>query len=316
MGILNTIIGKPLGYILSFFYGLCGNFGVAVMIFTLFVTLLLTPLDIRQQKTLANQSRLAPKLEALKKKCGDDKQKYQQEMAALYEREHVSMTGGCLMMFIRLPILMGVYYAIRNPLSNILRADSGIIESATTALTNLINNGAVTGLSVKNITELDIITHVGLLEADAPGISDICSRLDFNFLGLTLSEKPHFSFDVIHNFSWIWLIPILAAACSLVTMLLSTYVNKRNNPQANSQIVMMLLLGPVFSLIISFSVPGAVGFYWACSNLFGGVIRTVINMIYTPIRINARSSYRLIQKRRREEDALRQKAKAAAAQEN
>ncbi len=304
MGIFDIIIGKPLGFILSLFYSICSNFGIAIILFTLFVTLLLIPLDIRQQKSMAKQARLSPKLEALKKKCGDDRQKYQEEMAALYEREHVSLTGGCLVMLIRFPILIGVYSAIRNPLSYILNVSSDIISSAKDAL--LSTN--IQGLTEKNITELDLIRNVDVIKDQVPEMADISARLNFNFLGLDLSEKPDFSFNIFQDFQWIWLIPIIACLCSLTTMMLSTYFNKRNNPQAGNQTIIMLLLGPVFSLIIAFTVPGAVGFYWACSNLFGGIIRLIVNQIYTPNKINAKTDYKLIQKRRKEEELIKQKA--------
>ena len=150
MGIFEFLIGRPLGFIMSLFYSLCNNFSISIILFTLFVTLVLMPLDIRQQKTMAKQARLAPKLEALKKKCGDDRQKYQQEMAELYQREHVSLTGGCLMLFIRFPILIGVYGAIRNPLSYILNISSDAIANAKQILVDL-------GIGHQNMTELDII---------------------------------------------------------------------------------------------------------------------------------------------------------------
>lgn len=78
---------------------------------------------------------------------------------------------------------------------------------------------------------------------------------------------------------------------------------------------MMIILGPVLSLIIAFTVPGAVGFYWACSNLFGGILRVVISQIYTPNKINAKTDFKLILKRRKEEELIKEKSKNSAAQQ-
>lgn len=308
MGIFDFLISQPLGFILSLFYSLCNNFSIAIILFTLFITLVLMPLDIRQQKTMAKQARLAPKLEALKKKCGDDRQKYQQEMAELYQRENVSLTGGCLVMFIRFPILIGVYGAIRNPLSYILNISSEAIASAKNILI-----GA--GIGSENMTELDIIRNVGALGDSVPEVTNAASELNFNFLGLDLSQQPSFSINIFKDFQLIWLIPILACVCSLITALLSSYINKKNNPQAKSQLLMMIILGPVLSLIIAFGVPGAVGFYWACSNLFGGILRVIISRIYTPNKINAKTDFKLILKRRKEEELIKQKSKTSAVSE-
>ena len=100
------IIYKPLGMILQWFSTLFGgNFAAAVFFFTLLINLVMLPLTIKSQKSTANQARIKPKLEALKKKCGDDKVKYNQEMQELYQRENVSAAGGCLHMIIRLVIM-------------------------------------------------------------------------------------------------------------------------------------------------------------------------------------------------------------------
>ena len=308
MGIFEFLIGRPLGFIMSLFYSLCNNFSISIILFTLFVTLALMPLDIRQQKTMAKQARLAPKLEALKKKCGDDRQKYQQEMAELYQRENVSLTGGCLVVFIRFPILIGVYGAIRNPLSYILNISSEAIASAKQLLIDI-------GIGNPNMTELDIIRNVGALGDSVPEVTNAAHQLNFNFLGLDLSQQPDFSINIFKDFQMIWLIPILACVCSLITAILSSYINKKNNPQAKSQLLMMIILGPVLSLIIAFTVPGAVGFYWACSNLFGGILRVVISQIYTPNKINAKTDFKLILKRRKEEELIKEKSKNSAAQQ-
>ena len=70
------------------------------------------PLSIKSQKSSVQQIRLKPKLDELKKKYGDDRNKYAPETQRLYQEEGVSMSGGCLPMLIRLPIMMSIYYLI------------------------------------------------------------------------------------------------------------------------------------------------------------------------------------------------------------
>ncbi|MEG1887336.1 MAG: YidC/Oxa1 family membrane protein insertase, partial [Oscillospiraceae bacterium] len=91
------IISVPMGWILKQLSHLCGgNFAIAVFIFTVLVNLVMLPLTIKSQKSTAKQAKLKPRLDAIKKKCGDDKMKYQQATQDLYSTEGISMSGGCL----------------------------------------------------------------------------------------------------------------------------------------------------------------------------------------------------------------------------
>ena len=102
------IIAIPFEYILNFFESITGNYAVAIILFTVAVQLLMFPLSVKQQKSMAKQAKLRPKLDALKEKCGDDRQKYSMEMNELYQRENISPMGGCMPMLIRMLLLLGV----------------------------------------------------------------------------------------------------------------------------------------------------------------------------------------------------------------
>ena len=108
------IIAIPFEYILNFFESITGSYAVAIILFSLAVQLLMFPLSVKQQKSMAKQAKLRPKLDALKEKCGDDRQKYSMEMNELYQRENISPMGGCMPMLIRMLLLLGVYQAVRN----------------------------------------------------------------------------------------------------------------------------------------------------------------------------------------------------------
>ena len=115
---LFRIINIPLSYILNFFADFMGNsFAAAVFVFTVFINLAMIPLTMKSQKASVGQMRIKPKLDELKKKYGDDKQRYSQEMQKLYQEENISMSGGCLPMLIRLPIMFSIYYLITQPLT-------------------------------------------------------------------------------------------------------------------------------------------------------------------------------------------------------
>ena len=120
-----------------------GYYAVAIAVFTILINAIFLPLNIKQQRTTAKQTAIRPKMDEIKKKCGDDRQKYSLEVQELNQREGVSMMSGCLPMLIRLPFLWGVWRAISGPLSYILNWSSDLIKNAKDIL------GGLEGISVK-----------------------------------------------------------------------------------------------------------------------------------------------------------------------
>ena len=276
------ILYKPLGMVLQWFSTLFGgNFAGAVFFFTLLINLIMLPLTIKSQKSSANQARIKPKLDALKKKCGDDKVKYNQEMQELYQRENVSATGGCLPMIIRLLIMFGVYEVITSPLRYLAGVDASIISDALATVKDM----------GYDITRGDI-QLVSLIETGAVELSGIdlsaLHTVSFDLFGLDLTETPKFAFNIFSGaFQPIWLIPIASFVTSIVSSVISMAMQKKTNPDAPNMAGMMLTM-PIMSLVIAFSVPGAVGFYWAVSNLISTGIQTVVQLFYSPAKIIAR----------------------------
>lgn len=86
MDALFNFIGSIFGYVLDFFNNIFGNFGVSIIFFTLFTRLLMFPLTIKQQKSMAGMQRLQPKMKELQEKYGNDKARYNEEVSKLYQR--------------------------------------------------------------------------------------------------------------------------------------------------------------------------------------------------------------------------------------
>ncbi len=100
--------------ILEWIYGWVGNYGWSVVVFTLLVRLVLLPLDIKSKKSMRAMTRVQPKVNALQKKYGNDKEKLNLKLNELYRKEHVSPMASCLPMLISLPILWLMFAAMRN----------------------------------------------------------------------------------------------------------------------------------------------------------------------------------------------------------
>ena len=275
---LFNIINIPLSYILNFFAGLLGNsFAAAVLVFTIFINFAMIPLTIKGQKASVGQMRIKPKLDELKKKYGDDKQRYSQEMQKLYQEENISMSGGCLPMLIRLPIMFSIYYLITQPLTYLMKVPADVINRVSEALN--LQSGNYT----RELTIIDAVKKDPSLSAE---IAEKIDNINFSLFGLDLTQTPKFSINIFENFDLIWLIPIGAFAAQMLTSIISLRIQKKINPDAPSMGGMMLTM-PLISLFIGFTVPGGVGFYWACSSLIGGLLQSGLQYFYGPQKMLA-----------------------------
>ena len=182
---------KPLGWILQqFAYLFNGSFAWSVFMFTLVVNLLMIPLSIKTQKSSVAQMRIRPKMEMLKKKYGDDKQRYSQEMQKLYQEENVSMSGGCLPMLIRLPIMFGVYQVVLSPLKYIMQVSDKAIEAGRVAVEK------ITETTLQGYYELNILDYVEKGKVVSSEISQKMKEIDFNFFGIDLTDSPEFNINI------------------------------------------------------------------------------------------------------------------------
>ena len=116
--------GSILGYLLWFIYEIVPNYGIAILLFTLIIKILMFPFSVKQQKSMASQTKVQKKVKELQKIYANDRMKLQMETQKLYEKEGVSMTGGCLPMLIPFPIMFGLYYSVLYPLRNALHIAS------------------------------------------------------------------------------------------------------------------------------------------------------------------------------------------------
>ena len=294
---------KPLGWILQqFAYLFNGSFAWSVFMFTLVVNVLMIPLSIKTQKSSVAQMRIRPKMEMLKKKYGDDKQRYSQEMQKLYQEENVSMSGGCLPMLIRLPIMFGVYQVVLSPLKYIMQVSDKAIEAGRVAVEK------ITETTLQGYYELNILDYVEKGKVVSSEISQKMKEIDFNFFGIDLTDSPEFNINIFgpDGFNRTWIIPILAFAAAMLTSIVSMQIQKRTNPDA-PRMGGMLLTMPFISLFIGFLVSCAAGFYWACSSLIAGALQSLIQIYYGPSKIIAAEQAKELVKRNKEEQAIKAK---------
>jgi len=109
-------ISKPLLYVLHFFHRLTSSYGLDIIILTVLIKLLMWPLTHKSMVSMKSMGKLAPQMEKLKEKFGDDKEKLNREIMELYKRNGVNPLGGCLPMLLQFPVFVGLYNALSTPI--------------------------------------------------------------------------------------------------------------------------------------------------------------------------------------------------------
>ena len=107
-----TLFAKPVFWLLNSLHKLVGNWGFAIILTTLLVKLLLYPLSEAQYRSMAKMRKVQPRIEALKQRYGEDKQKFNQAMMELYSKEKINPVGGCLPLLLQFPIFIALYWVL------------------------------------------------------------------------------------------------------------------------------------------------------------------------------------------------------------
>ncbi len=105
---------RPFFAVINFFYGIVGNFGVAIILFTVILRIAVFPLANTSFKSFAKMRQIGPKMGELREKYKDDKQQLQQELVKLYQREKVNPMAGCLPILIQIPIFFALFKVLSN----------------------------------------------------------------------------------------------------------------------------------------------------------------------------------------------------------
>ena len=317
--------GWPIFKPLYWLFGLCmkgllfvfnDQYFLALIVFTILTRLVLFPFNVRQQKTMAKSSRLQPKIQKIQKKynvnnISDPNQRrkaqtaMQDEMQALYSREgHNPMNMGCGPMAFQMVFLMGVIGIIYYPIQYIIGVAE--LDKNAEAIAKAIDfEGSYFQISIlqnfDNIREILATQFGDIFTADK--LEAIANYKSHMYIGsLDMTQIPHWKDGIIV------IIPILALLTSLASTLVSTLIQRKNNPMAaqqQQQMIVMMLMMPLFSFYIAFKVSAAVGFYWIISNLVAIVQQLVIAKFFPPKYNIAREMIENTVERRSREESIK-----------
>ena len=291
--IWDTIINRPLGWIIEISYRFTHNYAIALFIFALVLQIVLFPLGIKQQKNSVKQASLRPKEMAIRKKYAgrNDKptqQKLNEEIMELYQRENFNPMGGCLPLLIQLPILFSLYNVVISPLKYICGFGAETIKNIQLKVYEILQAAGTEGFEAfaegKTVSQINLITkmrELGLTNFVGENGQAITESMlpDFTIFGgkLDLSMIP-----IQH----LWSILLLIPALTLVVTYGSTWISRKlmynPNPEAQNDISMkiMNLSMPLLSVYISFTVPATIGLYWIFRSILGVLQQLALSKMF------------------------------------
>ena len=273
MSTIGYYICVPFAWLVRLFYNLTNSYGVALILFTLVIKLIMLPFQMKSKKSMMRMSRVSGQMQELQKRYAKNQAKLQEEMQKLYEEEGVNPMSGCLWSLIPFPILIALYSIIRQPITHFMMLSKDVlqtvVQSAADAgvnLTNIVMMDKATGTPVlkDGLYQLASYGQINLVKAvQEMGLSTPEGWFDmnYNFLGLDLTATP---WEYVKNFTFTWavigviLIPILAGLSQFVF----------------SKLTMK-------SVYIAFIMPAALGVYWIAQSVFSLIQEAILNKTFS-----------------------------------
>ena len=330
---LGYIICIPFAWLVRLFYTLTGSFGMAIILFTVVVKLVMLPFQEKSKKSMMRMNRMTGKIQEIQKKYANNQVKMQEEMQKLYQEEGVNPMSGCLWSFLPLPILLALYSILRQPVTHLMMLSNEVVQELVdkvtaagmdmSAIVQMKDGAAV----VKDgVTQLMPYGQINLVKAVTEHYPEAAAGIDgwidlnYNFLGLDLAATPSTVFSGFH-FSWavigLILIPILAGAFQLF---MSMYMMKiQPQQQGAGSMKGMMYMMPLMSVYIGFIMPAALGVYWIAQSVFSLIQEVIMTKFFNKkLEAEENARYEAIQadRQRRQEEAkrLQEERKQQAAQ--
>ena len=277
------------GYLLDIINQFVNNYGLAIILFTAIIKLIMLPLSIKQQRSMKKNVELQEKLKVIQFKYKNNPEKLNQETMDLYKQEKMSPFSGCFSAIIQFILLISIFYMVRFPLTYMEKVDKSKIETYTQQIKDA-------GMDVSQAySEIDIIREINFLRENNPEDETLKNiNINMNFLGLDLSKIPQQNLA-----DWtVYIIPILYILSTFVSMRLTTSMqnankdkkeltdgenketerNEMEDAMAQSNKMMSWMM-PIMSVSISLVAPLGLALYWLVNNLLMIGERLVLNKV-------------------------------------
>ena len=313
---LGYYICMPFAALVRFFYTLTGSYGLAIILFTIVIKLIMLPFMMKSKRNMVRMNRMSGKMQEIRKKYANNQAKANQEIQKMYQEEGVNPMGGCLWTMIPLPILIALYSILRQPITHFMSIKQDVALS-------LLEKVQAAGLDISAVATIKDgvaefspygqIALVKLINEQLPqaveGI-DKWFHIDFNFIGLDLTRHP---WDAVKGFEPTWaiigliLIPLLAGGFQFLMTVMTMKQSAQQGATGQTQSMMYMMC--LFSVYIAFIMPASLGIYWIAQTVFSMVQEFFMNKFYNKkIEEEERIRYEKIQAERhkRQEEGRKQ----------
>lgn len=296
MSTIGYYICVPFAWLVRLFYNLTNSYGVALILFTLVIKLIMLPFQMKSKKSMMRMSRVSGQMQDLQKRYAKNQAKFQEEMQKLYEEEGVNPMSGCLWSFLPLPILMALYSIIRQPITHFMMLSKDVLQTVVQSvadagvdLTNIVMMDKVTGAPAlkDGLYQMAAYGQINLVKAvQEMGLStpDGWFNVNYKFLGLDLTATP---WEYIKSFTFTWavigviLIPILAGLSQFVFSKLTMKTQPQADAAGGASMKSMMYMMPLFSVYIAFIMPAALGVYWIAQSVFSLIQEAILNKTFS-----------------------------------
>ena len=296
------------GYVLNFIYEIVKNYGLAIIIFSILVKVLMIPMSIKQQKTMKKSQKIQGKMKEIQFKYKNNPEMLNKATQELYKFENMSPFSGCLSAIVQIILLFAVFYLVRSPLTYMKKVDSSVTDKYTKIIkeNDLSTNSAYPEIEIirelgnirelknKNVEENAEESSEQQEKTDLAEIKD--EELDslyinMDFLGLNLAQVPTRSSD------WkAYIIPILYVLVSIISLRVVNNTNKKEKPEENKDEKSltkpedefdpmeqmnknMNMMFPVMYLAVALIAPLGLALYWLMNSLLMIAEKLILNKL-------------------------------------
>lgn len=258
MGAIFEFIASALSFVLRFIYEITSeNYGLSIIIFTIISKIMLFPITYKQTKAMEEMKKIAPLEKEIREKYKGNKEKISEELTRMYSEQKVNPFASCLPLLIQFPIIIAMFYIVRQPLTYMIQMP--IDEIKTYSQKENISDQEIKSLEIQIAKDNNLI--------------------NMNFAKINFGDTPsHVLSSKIEEdqrpSKFILAIPIISTLLAFAQMIISQKNSNLTKEQKEKQKTMSLML-PFLSGYISYIMPVALGIYW----ITGSVLQIIIQII-------------------------------------
>ena len=277
-------IANLFGYLLDFLYNIFNNYGIAIIVFSVILRIILIPVTISQQKAMKKSEKMQEMMREIQRKYKNNPEKLNQETINLYKKEKMNPFSGCLSSILQIVIILSVFWLVSKPLTYMKKVEPEVINGYIEEIKN--EDGKVAAYP-----EIQVIQR----KADA----NEAVNINMDFFGLDLSKVPN---QNIKDYT-VYIIPLLYVITSFISIKITNNKKKKeklpqieektgsreNDPAADKKeesleamqemTNSMNYMIPIMSISIAFIAPLGLALYWLMSNILIIIERLVIDKI-------------------------------------